>query len=179
MKYNDHSKPSDPILLSGYIDGEVDTAEKEAVESWVRESEPISNELAALKGVSSQIQTAYRLQLTEQDRSRFDRELMRRIEASRQEEGWIYRLFAQPFRSYMRLSWQWQAAMALLLMLLVYLPFMPGSTKNLDTPIFNTDLNGNIKIESEQNVGYDFILLTTEDDKEDEIGAPYQMYHHT
>ena len=166
------SKPArvEDIMLSRYLDGEILPEEREMIEEILNQSEESLETFQRLQSVSSLVRQSMHIELTPEEQTSFDAALTRRLEPMTWDAPLCVSLLA-PFKYMRQLSWQWQAAMAICLLLVCYIPFLAqfpiNSGSNMDM-LLNSDYpNAQLFFDPDPEANFDCIWMIT-DDEEDE-----------
>lgn len=156
------NKPNKPpcgdIELSRYLDGELTLEQRAKAERRLQNSPDRREALQRLQAISGLIQENAGFQLTPEEEDAFDALLSQRLRTVVPKSSLSSNLFA-PFRMIRSLSWQWQAAMALSLLLVGYIPVLLRTTlENGPTvsPLINSDYsNCQTFFNANPEAGYD------------------------
>ncbi len=160
------------IMLSRYLDGEILPEERDMIEDALNQSEESLHALQQLQSVSSLVRQSMHIELTPEEQASFDAALTRRLEPMTWEAPLSASLIA-PFKYMRQLSWQWQAAMAISLLLICYIPFLAqfpiNSGSNMDM-LLNSDYpNAQLFFDPDPEANFDCIWMITDDEEDDDV----------
>ncbi len=159
----------DEIMLSRYLDGEVLPEERDMIEEVLNQSEESLDAFQRLQSVSSLVRQSMHIEITPEEQASFDAELTRRLEPTTWDEPLCSSLFA-PFKYLRQLSWQWQAAMAISLFLICYIPFLAqfsiDSGANMDMLLNSDYSNPQLFFDPDPEANFDCIWMITDEKDE-------------
>lgn len=169
-----NEKPYGDIELSRYLDGELAPEQRAKVEKRLQESSEDRQSLQRLQTLSNCVRENAGFHWTSEEEASFDALLARRLRTVSPKKSWIELLLA-PFLTFRNLSWQWQAALALSLLLIGYVPILmktPLDDGPDSAPLINSDYpNYETFFDADPEAGYDLYGVGIKPD-EDERQSP-------
>ncbi len=157
--------------LSRYLDGELSPKERRKVESRLDRDPEYRESFSRMKAASDLLRETVQLRLTPEEEAAFDASLVRHLRSFSPPEV-EKSAFHNPLRYLWGLSWQWQAAIVMTLVLVGYIPILmqtPIEDGMESAPLIHSDYsNCETFFQVNPEAGYDLYGVLSEEENEPE-----------
>lgn len=158
-------------LLSRYLDGELSPEERWKVESRLDREPDYRETFSRMKAASDLLRDTVQFRLTPEEETEFDANLVRCLR-SLSPSAIEKTAPGNPLRFLWGLSWQWQAAIVMTLVLVGYIPILmqtPPENGMETTPLIHSDYsNCETFFQVNPEAGYDLYGVLSEEENEPE-----------